>query len=87
MTKVHELGFKLFPHPPYSPDLSPSGFFLFSNLKILLKGKRFSSYEEVIAAVNEYFEGFETSYFSEGMKKLEERWTKCVEVEGDYVEE
>ena len=29
---------------------------------------------------------FETSYFSEEIKKLEERWTKCVEVEGDYVE-
>ena len=33
-----------------------------------------------------YFKRFETSYFSEGIKKLEERWTKCVEVKGDYVE-
>ena len=86
MTKVHKLGFKLLPHLPYSPDLVPSHFFLFPNLKIWLGGKRFSSDEEVIAAVDEYLKGFETSYFSEEIKKLEERWIKCVEVEGDYVE-
>ena len=32
------------------------------------------------------FKGLETSYFFEGMKKLEECWTKSVEVEGDYVD-
>ena len=74
MAKVHELGFKLLPHPP---DLAPFNFFLFPNFKIWLGGKRFSFDEEIIAAVDEFFQGFETSYFSEGIKKLEERWTKC----------
>ena len=79
MAKVHELGFKL------------SDFFLFTSLKIWLGrggggGKRFSSDEEVGCTVDEYFECFKTSYFSEGLKKLEERWTKCVQVEGDYIE-
>ena len=85
MAKVHELGFKLSPYSPYSPDLAPFDFFLFPNLKIWLGGKRFSSDEKVIAAVDEYFKGFETSYFSEWIIKLEERWTKCLEVKGDYV--
>ena len=39
----HELGFELQPHAPYSPDLAPYDFFLFPILKILLRGKRFSS--------------------------------------------
>ena len=86
MSKVHDLGFELLLQPPYSPDLSPSDFFLFPNLKIWHRGKRFPSDEEVIAAVDEYFRGFETSYFSEGIKKLEEHWMKCAEAEGDYVE-
>ena len=47
---------------------------------------RFWSDEEVITTVDAYFKGFETFYFFEGIKKLEERWTKCVEVEGDDVE-
>ena len=86
MAKVHELGFKLLPHPSYSLDMAPSDFFLFPNLKIWLEGKRFSSDQEVFAAVDEYFKGFETAYFLEGIEKLEERWTKCVEIERDHVE-
>jgi len=38
-------------------------FFLFSNLKTWFGGKKFSSNEEVIVAVNEYFADFETVYF------------------------
>ena len=63
MAKVHELRFKLLPYPSYSPDLAPSDFFLFPNLKIWIGGKRFSSVEEVSAAVDEYVKGVETSYF------------------------
>ncbi|KAF7280076.1 hypothetical protein GWI33_006427 [Rhynchophorus ferrugineus] len=33
MTKIHELGFELLPHPPYSPDLAPSDHFLFCDFK------------------------------------------------------
>ena len=86
MAKVHGLRFKVLPHSPYFPDLAPSDFFVSPNLKIQLGGRRFSSDGEVIAAVDEYFKGFETFYFSEGIKRLEERWTKCAEVDGDYVE-
>ena len=39
MSKLHQLGFELLPHPPYSTDLAPSKFFLFSSLKNFLGGK------------------------------------------------
>jgi len=35
------------PHPPYSPDLAPSNFFLFPKLKMELKGRRFQTVEEI----------------------------------------
>jgi [histone H3]-lysine36 N-dimethyltransferase SETMAR len=35
---LHELGFELLPHSPYSPNLAPSGLFLFADLKRLLAG-------------------------------------------------
>jgi len=75
MVKLHELRFELLLHPFYSPDLDPCDFFLFLNFKIWLGGRKFSSNEEVIAAVDAYFEGLETSYFSEGIKKLKHCWT------------
>ncbi|GFU76535.1 histone-lysine N-methyltransferase SETMAR [Trichonephila clavipes] len=55
MAKIHELRFKLLDHPPYLPDLAPSDFFLFSQLKLALGGQRFSSNEEAITFVNNYF--------------------------------
>ena len=41
MAKVHELGFKLSPHPPYSPDLTLADSLLFQNFKICLGERDF----------------------------------------------
>jgi hypothetical protein len=41
-------------HPPYSPDLAPSDFYLFSPMKEAQRGRRFSSDEEVIGAVQNW---------------------------------
>ena len=78
--------YEILPHPPHSPNLAPSDYFLFSNLKIWLGGKRFSSNEEIIAATNEYFEEYDKNYFLECIKKLEYRYNKYIQLKGDYVE-
>lgn len=84
--KLVELRYEILPHPPYSPDLAPSDYFLFPNLKKWLAGQKFSSNSEVISATNAYFNDLDKSYFSQGIKKLEHRWTKCIDLQGDYVE-
>ena len=56
MAKFNELGFELLPHPPYSPDLAPKDFFLFSDLKRMLVGKKFKSNDEVVAQTETYFD-------------------------------
>ncbi|QQP40773.1 Putative mariner transposase [Caligus rogercresseyi] len=43
MAKFYELSYELLPHPPYSPDLAPSDYFLLPNLKKWLAGKIFYS--------------------------------------------
>jgi [histone H3]-lysine36 N-dimethyltransferase SETMAR len=53
--KLHELGNELLPHPPYSPELAPSDFFLFEEFRRMLAGKKFSTNEEVIAETEAYF--------------------------------
>ena len=60
--------------------------FFFLNMKTWLGCKRFSSNEEIIAATNEYFEGFDKHYFLKGIKTREYRYNKCIELKGDYVE-
>ncbi|KAM8703159.1 hypothetical protein ACLKA7_007868 [Drosophila subpalustris] len=86
MAKLHELGFELLPHPPYSPDLAPSDFFLFSDLKRMLAGKKFSADEEVIAETEAYFEAKDERYHKNGIQKLEDRYTRCIALNGNYVE-
>jgi histone-lysine N-methyltransferase SETMAR len=39
------------PHPPYSPDLALSDFFLFGHVKHALEGAEFSSEETLLAAI------------------------------------
>uniref|UniRef100_A0A8D2J316 Mos1 transposase HTH domain-containing protein n=1 Tax=Varanus komodoensis TaxID=61221 RepID=A0A8D2J316_VARKO len=83
---VRDCGFEEINHPPYSPDLAPSDYYLFSNLKKDLRGKRFSDDEELKAAINAHFLDKEEGYFLHGIEKLISRCNKCIEVMGDYTE-
>lgn len=85
-SKIKDLHFELIPHAPYSPDLAPSDYHLFPNLKKHLAGHKFSSNEEVIEAVDAYFADLDESVYKEGIGKLEHRWNKCITLRGDYVE-
>lgn len=86
MQKIKDLKFELIAHPPYSPDLAPSDFFLFPNLKKSLAGKRFSSNAEVIAFTEGFFCGLDKSAYKTGMESLEHRLMKCIDVAGEYIE-
>ena len=86
MDAVERNGYELIPHPAYSPDLAPSDFFLFPNLKKDIRELHFRSDEEVVAAVEEWVNGKDPDFFSSGLKALEHRWSKCITLEGNYIE-
>ena len=83
MAKLHELHFELLPHPPYSPDLSPSNYWLFADLKIMLQEKRFGSNEEVILDTEAYFKAKDKSFYKKGIELLEKHWNQCINLGGD----
>ena len=80
---VQQLGFELLQHHPYSPDLVPSDYHIFSPLKEVLRGCRFSSDEEVKEAVHTWLPEQPKSFFSAGIQKLVERYNKCIVLQGD----
>ncbi|XP_023241076.1 histone-lysine N-methyltransferase SETMAR-like isoform X2 [Centruroides sculpturatus] len=86
MAKINELRFKFLPHAPYSPDLAPSDYFLFPNLKKWLGDKRFANNEEVESAVDGYFEKLDSSHYKQETEAIVHCWKKCIELKGDYVE-
>ncbi|KAF7287564.1 hypothetical protein GWI33_005927 [Rhynchophorus ferrugineus] len=61
-------------------------YFLFSDLKRMLTGKKFSWNEEVIAKTEAYFEEKDKSYYKNGIEKLDGRHNQCITLEGNYVE-
>jgi len=78
--------YELLPHLAYSLDVTSCNYFLFPNLKKWFGGKKFTTREQLIAETEAYFEGLDKSYYSDGLKKLENRWIKCIELKGNYVE-
>ena len=52
---------ELLPHAPYSPDMSLPDFDIFPKLKETMRGHRFSSLEEVSAAVTRAIRGLNKS--------------------------
>ena len=87
MVKLNELCFELLPNPPYSPDLVPSDYWLFVDLKKMLQGKRFGSNEDVLPKNEAYFESKDESFYKKGIEKLEKRWNGCITLEENYVDE
>ena len=83
---INKLGFEVLEHPAYSPDLASSNDHLFAPLKDASRSRKFSSDEAVEKAVNKWLCDQPTTFFSDGFHKLVDRWNKCIEMGGDYVE-
>lgn len=83
---IKTLGWEQLPHPPYSPDLAPSDYHLFSSMGHALAEQHFDSYEEVENWVSDWFALKDEQFYWRGIHKLPERWSKCVENNGQYFE-
>ena len=83
---VQQLGLELLQHSPYSLYLVPSDYHIFGPLKEALRGRRFTSDEEVKEAVRTWLREQPKSFLSAVIQKLVERYNKCIVLQGDYVE-
>jgi [histone H3]-lysine36 N-dimethyltransferase SETMAR len=83
---IEGAGLVLVDHPPYSPDLAPSDFYLFRHLKKHLRGTQFGSKDDLKVAVEDFFNACPRDFFKNAFSELIIRWRKCVERNGHYVE-
>ena len=84
--KVEEMGWELLQYPPYSPDLAPSDFHSFGPLKESLGGIKFENNEDVQQHVLQFLRTADKDFYAAGFSRLVERWERCIELQGDYVE-
>ena len=82
--KLLQLQWEVPIHPPYSPDLAPSDFYLFCSLQNFLKNKHFRSDDELKMAVDEFFRSKSTIFFRKGIHELPNRWHQVINSNGDY---
>ena len=87
---LQKVGFDILNHPPYSPDLAPSDYYLFPKMKKELREKKLITWcdEGIKDAVLAFFFFFDKdkAFFYEGVHKLIERSEKCIRVAGEYIE-
>jgi hypothetical protein len=85
--KLSQMPVHFAPHPPYSPDLAPSDFFLFGYLKEKIFGLEFESPEALLAWINAEFERIPTETLEEVFECWITRVQKPIEYQGDYFPE
>jgi len=74
VASAKQCGFELLPHPSYSPDLAPSDFYLFPELKENIRGQVFDSDYDVMSAVDTWLHDQDRVFYEHGLKQLEKRW-------------
>ena len=76
------MGIKTVPQPPYSPDLNPCVFWLFSKLR----GCLYETIEEMKVAVTKVIDMLTQEDFNGAFQKLLERYNKFIAAGGDFLE-
>jgi hypothetical protein len=74
------------PHPPYSPGLVPTDFFLFGDVKRQLSGCSFNSAADLLAAIHHILDGYDRSTLISVFEEWMWRVRQCVDTERDYIE-
>jgi hypothetical protein len=76
----------LFDHPPYSSDLAPSDYHLFTHLKNWSGAQHFNSNEELMEGVKTCLNSQMADLFDTGIQELIPRYDTCLNSSGNYIE-
>ncbi len=68
------------------PDLAPCNFHIFGPLKHHFEGTRFEIDAEVMNEVETFYRKQRVPFLRDSIFKLEQRWDKCINCYGDYIE-
>ena len=74
------------PHPPYSPDLAPSDFYLFGRLKSRVTGVEFSDSDEIVEWIYDEFDKIPKDELKRVFAEWERRLIQSIERNGAYIE-
>ncbi|KAJ4442473.1 hypothetical protein ANN_04059 [Periplaneta americana] len=83
---LHRWLWEILEHPPYSPDMSPCDYDLFTKVKEPLQGTRYNTRGELIRAIGRSIRNISKDGRADGVRRLPNIWQKVINKEGDYIE-
>jgi len=60
---IRLFNWEIFDHPPYSPDLAPNDYHLFTKMKVWFATQRFHTNEELMDGVNIWMHNLAALFF------------------------
>jgi hypothetical protein len=83
---MEENGLERAIHPPYSPDVSSSDFYLFSHIEHYLRGQLFETADELFLVIDAVLRGIEKWTLSATFLDWMQRLQQYIETHGDHFE-
>jgi len=79
-------GIPVVQQPPYSPDMAPCDFWLFPQLKTVMKVKRFEDTDTIKKNATSTLNTIPKDSFKKCSQQWQDRWKQCVSSQGEYIE-
>ena len=73
-------------HPAYSPDLASNYFFLFPNIKEILKGRHFDDNDDIRSNKTAALKAIPQNQFQNCFEGWTRCWHRCIASQGEYFE-
>jgi hypothetical protein len=73
-------------HPAYSLDLANRDFFLFPNIKEILKGRHFDDSDDIRSNVMAALKAIPQNQFQNCFERWTRCWHRCIASQGEYFE-
>ena len=78
MEALRGLNLEILPHPPYSPYIAPSVYYLFGSKKKNLKWQKFSTLHLRGTAIFQWHKRTPENWVATGMQQLPSRWRESI---------
>ena len=82
--KLNSLQYEILLHPPYSPDISPTDYYLFRNYELFLREKKYNNQNDIIKDFELFINSKNKDFFQKGIYDFPNRWQKVVDANGNY---
>ena len=87
LQKLNESGYETLPHPPNSPDLSPTDNHFFKHLDNFLREKCFKNLSDIKNAFSDSIATRTQDFYVTRINTLVLRWQKCVDSDDAYFDQ